>query len=401
MADDPRLDALRALADTGLRLVRQTASARIALASLHDMVDVRIAPAPWRDELAAVLRAAHAEALAPVPAGDLEKVLRDAWGARPSGEVDDLDLHTPAAVTPTSVVARGTRDDEPVAVKILRPGLAEALRADLSLVDAMALPLKAAFPRLDAAGLLREARERLLDEADLEHEASVQRTLARALRRHPSLHVPAPVTSLAAERVSVSAWVEGRDVGQVAASGTAEERATLARALVAFHVGSAREGTLHADPHPGHALLMDDGRTAFLDPGATAKVDPARVDLGVRALDALRAGDGEEFGEALEALGFLPAERGPDALAAVRAILGPFAQPGPVLLDAEAVHDLGRRAVERMREGLALAGAATLPPTDLWPARMLGSLVATVARLEVEEDWLALVRAAAADGWRS
>ncbi len=28
-----------------------------------------------------------------------------------------------------------------------------------------------------------------------------------------------------------------------------------------------------------------------------------------------------------------------------------------------------------------------------------GSLVATVARLEVEEDWLGLVRAAAADGW--
>jgi hypothetical protein len=70
-----------------------------------------------------------------------------------------------------------------------------------------------------------------------------------------------------------------------------------------------------------------------------------------------------------------------------------------VLLDAAAVHDLGVRAVERWREGLALAGAGTLPPGDLWPARMLGSLVATVARLEVEEDWLGLVRAAAAGGW--
>jgi predicted unusual protein kinase regulating ubiquinone biosynthesis (AarF/ABC1/UbiB family) len=399
MAADPRLDALRALADAGLRLVRQTVSARIALASLHDVVDVRMAPAPWRDELAAVLRAAHAEALSPVPAKDLEKVLRDAWGGKPSSEVDGLDLHVPAAVTPTSVVLRGTREDEPVAVKVLRPGLAEALRADLGLIDAMALPLKAAFPRLDATGVLREARERLLDEMDLEHEASVQRTLSRRLRRHATLHVPAPVTSLGAERVAVSAWVDGRDVAEVAASGTAEERATLARALVAFHVGSAREGTLHADPHPGHALLMDDGRTAFLDPGATAQVDPARVDLGLAALDALRGDDAEALGTALEALGFLPADRGADALEAVRRVLGPFAAPGPVLLDAEAVHDLGRRAVERWREGLALAGAGTLPPGDLWPARMLGSLVATVARLEVEEDWLGLVRAAAADGW--
>ena len=399
MADDPRLDALRALADAGLRLVRQTVSARIALASLHDMVDVRVAPAPWRDELAAILRAAHAEALSPVPARDLEKVLRDAWGGPPSGEIDDLDVHVPAAVTPTSVVLRGTREDEPVAVKVQRPGLPEALRADLGLIDALALPLGAAFPRLDATGILREARERLLDELDLEHEASVQRTLARRLRRHPGLHVPAPVTSLSAERVSVTAWVDGRDVAEVAASGTAEERATLARALVAFHVGSAREGTLHADPHPGHALLMDDGRVAFLDPGATARVDPSRVDLGLAALDALREGDGDGFGSALEALGFLPAERGATALEAVRRVLGPFAAPGPVLLDAEAVHDLGRRAVERWRDGLALAGAGTLPPGDLWPARMLGSLVATVARLEVEEDWLGLVRDAAADGW--
>ena len=182
MATDPRLDALRALADAGLRLVRHTASARIALASLHDLVDLRMAPAAWRDELASVLRTASAEALTPVPARELERVLRDAWGGPPAGEVDDLDLHAPAAVTPTAVVVRGTHAGEPVAVKILRPGLAETLRSDLGLTDAMALPLGAAFPRLDAAGLLREARERLLDEVDLEHEASVQRTLARRLR---------------------------------------------------------------------------------------------------------------------------------------------------------------------------------------------------------------------------
>jgi hypothetical protein len=190
----------------------------------------------------------------------------------------------------------------------------------------------------------------------------VQRTLARRLRRHPALHVPAPVTALAAERVSVSAWVDGRDVGEVAASGTPEERLTLARALVAFHVGSAREGTLHADPHPGHALLMADGRTAFLDPGATARVDPSRVDLGIAALDALRAQDATAFGNALEALGLLAAERGAEALEAVRGVLGPFADPGEVLLDARAVHDLGVRAVERWREGLALAGAGTPAP---------------------------------------
>ncbi|MGP0036548.1 MAG: AarF/UbiB family protein [Solirubrobacteraceae bacterium] len=103
----------------------------------------------------------------------IERVLRDAWGRRPTDELDDLDRE-PVAVTPISQVHRGVLDGAAVAVKVLRPGLAAAVRQDLGLLEGLRRPLQAAFPALDAGAALREFRERVLEELDLENEASVQ-----------------------------------------------------------------------------------------------------------------------------------------------------------------------------------------------------------------------------------
>ncbi len=395
MASDPRLDALRALAQQALRLAAGTPSARLALGTLHGLIDVRIAPEAWRDELDSILRSANAESVVPLAAKDAERVLKDAWGAKPASEVDDLDLHAPVALTPSSAVFRAERDGRPVAVKVQRPGLSETLRGDMTLLDTLARPLGAALPRLDPAALVREARERLLDELDLEHEAQVLRTLNRALRRHPLLGVPAPHTDLCHEHVLVCDWIDGRDATELA---TEEERIAVARALVAFHVGLARVGTLHADPRPDHVLLDADGRAWFVDPGASAIVDASRADLAVAALDALQADDGAAFGAALEGLGAFPAAEGPRVLELARDALGPFTAPGPHLLDAAAMHDVLERASLRGRDAVGLLGVGSLPAQELWPARMLGSLFATLGHLEVELDWAAELRAAAADG---
>ena len=70
-----------------------------------------------------------------------------------------------------------------VAVKLRRPGLAAAVRSDLALLDAHATPLARVFGAADPGALLREARERVLDELDLEHAGTTQRRFARAARR--------------------------------------------------------------------------------------------------------------------------------------------------------------------------------------------------------------------------
>jgi len=394
MATDPRPEALRALADTGLRLARGTTSARLALAGLRDTVDPATLPPKIRERAAAEMERAHAETTQALPFKQVEKALKDAWGEKPASILDELDSE-PAARTPTAQVHRGVHEGADVAVKVLRPGIADQVRQDLNLLEALIRPLGSVFPSLAPGLLLREVRERVLDELDLEHEASTQRSFARALKRHPQLFVPAPVSALCHERVLVSAWVDGTPVGELI---DPEERSAAARALVAFHVGSSRFGTVHADPHPADALRMADGRVAFLDFGAVRRVPVARVDEAVIALDAFLAGDADVLGASLDRLGWLPAEVGATALVIGRDILDGHLE-GPSRIDASVVVETGQRAAAHAEALWPLAQVASIPPEDLWPLRMLAALATLLARLDVEEDWPELLRRAARDGW--
>jgi hypothetical protein len=169
--------------------------------------------------------------------------------------------------------------------------------------------------------------------------------------------------------------------------------------LVAFVVGAARSGVVHADPDPRDVLVRPDGGLAILDFGATATVDADRVDLHAAGLEAFIAGDEAAFGEALAALGWLPAERAGTALRLGRDLLGDFAGSDPVRLDSGAVIALRERAERHPAEVVELILAGALPPEDLWPARGLAQLFATIARVGATAAWRELVRDGLRDGW--
>lgn len=389
MADDR---AIRALIAAGLKLARETTSGRLALAQAAAVVDPAALPRDIADRVAAELRAAR-EAVRPLSPQDVAKVLERAWGAKPDKVVGDLDLSSPIAVTPGAQVHRARLEGLPVAVKLLRPGLAELVRADLALLDTLAGPASAAFPGADIGALLREARERVLDELDLEHGAGAQRTAARALRREDTLSVPKVISELTIDDVLVCELVEGRSL-------PAPGDEALARLVLRFFLGSARAiGLVHADPDPANVIVTDRG-IAVVDWGATAVVSTAVVDHALAALRALRDNDPEHFGDALvDGLGVLA-----DAASAARALelarhIGGELLAGPARLDAAALRAAAERAESRFGELLELALAARLPAELMWPARMLGVLVGTLARLEVTMDWVPAALAAGEAGW--
>ncbi|HWC85612.1 MAG TPA: AarF/ABC1/UbiB kinase family protein, partial [Solirubrobacteraceae bacterium] len=334
----------------------------------------------------------------PLPPRAVERALTEAWGVKPAEELDELDLEEPVAVTPTSQVHRAVLAGEPtpVAVKLLRPALAATVRQDLVLLDGLLAPLHAAFPALDPGALIREVRERVQDELDLEHEAHSLRRFHRALRSHPFLTVPAPVTRLTHESVLVSEWVEGVPLAALPDPDAAD--AAAAR-LVIFVIGAARFGVMHADPDPDDVLVLPDGRLAILDFGATRAVVPERVAAARDALEAFAAEDPPELGRALEELGALPAGEGATALVLARHALGALAQPDPALLDTDAVLTAKERLRERPRELERLILAGSLAPEDLWPARAIAQLFAAIARVGARGDWLGLARAAMREGW--
>ena len=380
----PQQEVLLSAARSAFELVSGTTSTRLALAHLASLIGEERLPRDLRR------RAAVPDAL---PFKEVERVLKGAWGRPPGKVLGDLERE-PHALTPAAQVHRGEDEDgNAVAVKLRRPGLTEVVRSDLVLLEAAAGALSPALPGVDAGAVVREIRERLLDELDLEYEAATQRRFARAYRGHPRLYVPMPVMDLCEETVLVSAWIDGRPVRELGESGSEDDRRAAAERLVEFVAGApATVGVAPADPHPDDALLMDDGRLALVDFGAVRELPPERIELARAALAAFRAGDDKALAKAMDASGWLPGARPADARLGIdiaEDLLGPVLR-GEAPLTAGALEDAGL-GLERLAETVAAqARRSSVAPEDLWPFRGAGQLGLVLARLEVQADWLEL-----------
>jgi hypothetical protein len=383
--------ALRSLLEAGGALVRRSSSGRVALGRTAALVAADAVPAALRG-LPAELERARATAATPIAFKDVEKLLKGAWGSPHGKLLDELD-HKPLAVTPSAQVHRGVRDGVPVAVKVLRPGLAGAVRNDLALLDVLAAPLRQVFGAMDAGMILREVRETALDELDLEHEASTQRQLRRTLRGIDGLVVPAPDMELSGEAVLVSELLEGRTLAEPKAK--VADPGAVARTLVAAHVAAARAGLVLTDPRPGHVVLLGKGRVGLLGTGLARPVDRARTTAALEALVAWRAGDQDAFAAIVaDRLDLLPTADAIKAYGLAAVVLGEVLN-GPAALDGPVLAVIAERGLDHLTAALQLAATVTPHPHDLAVLRSVGQLASVLARLGATEDWGALMLAGA------
>ena len=181
----------------------------------------------------------------------------------------------PAAAASIGQVHRGEwHDGRDVAVKVQYPGADVALQADLKALQRISKLFVLVVPGLDAAELVGEVRERMLEELDYRAEADHQRKFAEVFADDPSIRVPSVLAS--SPKVLISEWLEGPPLASMLNRGAAEaevqaERDRIATIMVELLFSCpARVGLLHADPHPGNFLLQPDGRVGVIDYGAVA-----------------------------------------------------------------------------------------------------------------------------------
>ena len=215
-----------------------------------------------------------------------------------------------AAVYKANLAARP--DGPAVAVKVQRPGLAESVALDATILRGIALVLRKVFGlRSDVVGIVDELVGRIFGELDYRAERlAVERfraTYSLGGGSGPDLagkvRAPRVVPELSTDRVLVMEWIDGvrlSDVKNV-------KNVLLERGVRCSLHQLLETGFMHADPHPGNLVVdANTGALTYLDFGMTVTVDARRRSAMLRGLVGFVNRDARSLVRDLVELEFLP-----------------------------------------------------------------------------------------------
>ena len=201
----------------------------------------------------------------------VEAVIRAELGKPPDELFASFTREPMAAASLGQVHAATLHDGREVVVKVQYPGVDKALESDLANAAVLVKGFALAGDTLDGRPYYEEIRASLLRELDYREEAKQAEAYRLAAARYPELIVPHVVGEFSAQRVLCLERLRGKTLLDFIESKAPEaERFAVGRLMLFALWGpfyAAR--TVHADPHPGNFLVMDDGKLGVLDYGAT------------------------------------------------------------------------------------------------------------------------------------
>lgn len=170
-------------------------------------------------------------------------------------------------------------DGTEVVVKVQRPNIDVAVKADLNIIYDLAKQIQKKqdwAQTMDLYGLVKEFGQSILSEMDYRNEASNINLLAHNMEPFENVHIPRVYSSLTSSKVLTMEYLPGVkviDVEQIEAAGL--DRKALALEFVRAIVKQALfDGYFHADPHPGNILVnLETGRIGFLDMGLMGEMN--------------------------------------------------------------------------------------------------------------------------------
>jgi predicted unusual protein kinase regulating ubiquinone biosynthesis (AarF/ABC1/UbiB family) len=279
--------------------------AAMKVGQVMSFLDVGLVPEEYREEFQKKL-AALRDAAPTVSFKDMRKVIEDELDDKLQNVFEEFDEDPIAAASIGQVYRAQLLDGRKVAVKVQYPGVAAAVRADMSNLGLILRLAKRIAPGMDPKAIGEEIRDRIEEELDYELEAQNQRTLARIFRGHPFIVVPGVVTALSRERVMVSEYVEGVGFEEIKTY-SQEERDRVGEILFRFYFGCLyRHHQFSGDPHPGNSMLLEDGRVAFFDFGLFKRMPAGAVELEIEVAKAIIEGDKDTIMRVGSQTGFFP-----------------------------------------------------------------------------------------------
>ena len=347
----------------------------------------------------------------PAPPAAIENLLTCELGAPPS-KVFAMFADQPVAAASIAQAHSATlRSGERVIVKVQRPGIREPVERDLDILSRMArmMEARAVWARtFGVTDLARGFAASLREELDFRVEARNIGAVAATLDpvpwssghaaghgeapAQPAVRIPRVYAAYSTDRVLVIELLDGMNVREAGPliERLGLQRSALARALLRCFLRQVlREGTFHADPHPGNVMILRDGNIALIDFGSVGRLDPLQQAAIKRMLVALDRRNAALLADALIDVAQartdrLDEERLERALAQLMAQrLGPGMEPGPELfVDLVAI---------------VLDFGLAFPPVIGGVFRALVTLQGTIARLDPDFEMVDEARAICAE----
>lgn len=287
----------------------------------------------------------------------------------------------PMAAASIGQVHRATlHDGREVAVKIQYPGVAQAIRDDLSNTELLATmfrfaagaagALGAALP--DVGPISAEISERISEEIDYRQEAAHINAFHELYREHPFIRVPQVIPAGSGDRVLTMTYLDGLD--WAAAQNVDQSlKDTWGEVITRFIAGAYRHGNLfHADPHPGNYRFGLDGTVGFVDFGCVKVLTERQRRLIVGMLRSAVDGNSAQLRTGMVESGFFPADSvltADDAYRWYQQIIYELLAPQPVTYTEEA----SQRAIASLldvRDTDHLMRHITVPPDFVFFSRL-------------------------------
>lgn len=187
-----------------------------------------------------------------------------------------FDTFSRSAVNAASIgqVHQATLKDQKLAVKIQYPGVADSVTSDLRLVRPFALRLLNMSEK-ELNHYMGEVEERLLEETDYLLEVRRSLEISQECAHIPHLRFPDYYPDLSSERIITMDWLEGMHIKEwLLTQPSQQARNQFGQALWDFYHHQVHElKQVHADPHPGNFIMMNDGNLGIIDFGCV-KVIP-------------------------------------------------------------------------------------------------------------------------------
>jgi ubiquinone biosynthesis protein len=228
------------------------------------------------------------DAVTPIPLEKIKKVIEDDFG-RPIEELFTSFDTKPIGSASIAQVYRAVLafdykpvvgDDMPagseLAIKVIRPGSLETIRADISVITPIVLRL-ARFKRLERFNLpllLEEFSESIISECDLRIEGRVSDRFAFDFADDPYVTTATIIWPLTSKNVLTMQFVKGWHLHEAE---EAEAAGVDARFLATYGANVFMKqvmviGRFHADMHQSNLLLTPDGKICYIDFGIMGEV---------------------------------------------------------------------------------------------------------------------------------